>query len=150
VCSSDGSKWELLLYDLLDKEQLIELYAVEAFSLAKPTHPLTQNGVLVHPEKKRWDVTVVVPGGLLIEMHGEGHSSRLLTKANNIDCSLAERHLRDWLYARAAMEQGWSVLWLWVNEDVACDSAEQSVWAQQLQQAVVHVQAKGLPQLFGA
>lgn len=106
VCSSGGSKWERLLYDLLDKEQLIQLYAVEAFSLAKPTHPMTQNGVLVHPEKKRWDVTVVVPGDLLIEMHGEGHSSRLLTKANNTDCNLAERHLRDWLYAVAAMEQG--------------------------------------------
>jgi len=150
VCSSGGSKWERLLYDSLDKEELIELYAVEAFSLAKPAYPTMQDGVVVHPEKKRWDVTVVVPGGLLIEMHGEGHHSRLLTKANSPDHSLADRQLRDWLYAMAAMEQGWSVLWLWVNEDVTCDSTQVSMWAQQLQKAVVHVQAKGLPQLFGA
>jgi hypothetical protein len=42
------------------------------------------------------------------------------------------------------------VLWVWVNEDVTCDCTQVSVWAQQLLKAVVHVQAKGLPQVFGA
>ena len=139
-----------MLYDLLDKEDLIELYAVEAFSLSKPVGAVTQGGVVVHPEKKRWDATVVVPGGLLIEMQGEGHSSRLVTKANNTDNSLAERHLKEWLYVQVALEQQWSVLWLWVNEDISSDSMQASVWAQQLHKVVLHVQAKGLPQLFGA
>ena len=150
VCRGGGSKWERMLYDLLDKEDLIELYAVEAFSLSKPVGAVTQGGVVVHPEKKRWDATVVVPGGLLIEMQGEGHGSRLVTKANNTDNSLAERHLKDWLYVQVALEQQWSVLWLWVNEDISSDSVQASVWAQQLHKAVLHVQAKGLPQLFGA
>ena len=150
VCSGGGSKWECMLYELLDDEELIQLYAVEAHSLAKPKEPVMQEGVVVHPDKKRWDVTVVVPGGLLIEMHGEGHSSRLVSKANNTDYNLAERQLKDWLYVVTAMEQGWSVLWLWVNENITSDSTQVSLWAQQLKKAVTHVQAQGLPQLFGA
>lgn len=109
-----------------------------------------QKGVQVHPARKRWDVTVVVPGGLLIEMQGEGHSSRLVSKANNTDTSLGQRWLKDWMYAEAAMKQSWSVLWLWVHEDIECDSAQVSLWADQLHRAVVHVQAKGPPQLFSA
>lgn len=148
VCSGGGSKWERLLYDLLDKEELIELYAVEAFSLAKPEQAVVQQGVQVHPEKKPWDVAVVVPGRLLIEMQREGHCSRLVAKANNTDSSLGERLLKDWLYAQAAQDQGWSVLWLWVNEDIKQDSTQVSLWAAQLHQAVMHVQANGSPQVF--
>jgi hypothetical protein len=150
VCLGGGSKWEHLLYDLLDKEELVELYAVEAFSLSKPAQPVMQEGVVVHPEEKRWDVTLVVPGGLLIEMHGEGHNTRLLSKANNTDSSLAERRLKDWLYAQTALDQGWSVLWLWVHEGITSDSSQVGNWAKLLHKAVLHVQAQGAPQLFGA
>jgi hypothetical protein len=150
VCDGGGSSWECLLYELLDKEQLIELYATEACSLSKLAHPVVQDGVRVHPEMKRWDVVTAAPSGLLIEMQGEGHSSRLVSKANNTDSSMAKRQRRDWLYAQTAIGQGWSVLWLWVDEHITSRSAQAAIWAAQLTRAVAHVKAKGAPQLFVA
>lgn len=150
VCSTKGSSWEKVLYDLCEAEQLIELYAVEAHSLHKPEHAVESEGVPVCPESKPWDVAVAVPGGLLIEMQGQGHSTRLVTKANNTDSSLAERRLKDWLYAQEAIRQGWSVLWLWVDEDISSNEALAALWAKQLHRAVVHVKNEGAPQLFVA
>jgi hypothetical protein len=150
VCSRHGSSWEKVLYDLCDAEQLIELYAVEAHSLDKPQHAVESEGVIVFPEKKRWDVAVAVPGKLLIEMQGQGHSSRLVTEAKNTDSSLAERRLKDWLYAQEALRQGWSVLWLWVDEDISSNEALAALWAKQLHRAVAHVKNRGAPQLIVA
>ena len=150
VCAGKGSSWERVLYELCDAEQLIELYAVEAHSLNKPAQVVERDGVRVWPEAKRWDVTVAMPGGLLIEMQGQGHSSRLLTKANNTDSSLAERHAKDWLYAQEALRQGWSVLWLWVDEAVSSREIQAARWAQQLKRAVAHVKGGGAAQMFVA
>ena len=150
VCGSKGSSWERVLYDLCDAEQLIELFAVEAHSLNKPEHAVESEGVTVCPASKRWDVTVAVPRGLLVEMQGQGHSSRLLTKANNTDSSLAERRLKDWLYAEEAMRQGWSVLWLWVDEEISNKATLAALWAEQLHRAVAHVKSEGAPTLFVA
>ena len=88
--------------------------------------------------------------GLLIEMQGQGHSTRPVTKANSTEGSLAERKQRDWLYAEEAMRQGWSVLWLWVDEAVTSRDAQAALWAQQLQRAMAHVKARHAPQLFVA
>lgn len=102
------------------------------------------------PESKRWDVAVARPEGLLIEMQGEGHSSRLVAKANNTDSSLAERQLKDSLYAEEAMRQGWSVLWLWVDGRITCPRQQAQQWAAQLKRAMVHVTQRGTPELFDA
>ena len=150
VCGTQGSSWERVLYNLCDAEQLIELYAVEAHSLGKPEHDVECEGVTVCPASKRWDVAVAAPGGLLIEMQGQGHSTRLLTKAKNTDSSLAERRAKDWLYAQEALRQGFSVLWLWVNEDIRRNAALAALWAEQLHRAVAHVKGGGAPQLFAA
>ena len=93
---------------------------------------------------------IAAPGGLLIEMQGQGHSTRLLTKANNTDSSLAERKLKDWLYAQEALRQGWSVLWLWVDECISSPRAQAALWAKQLHRAVAHVKGGGCAQLFCA
>lgn len=135
---------------MLDNEQLIERYAVEACSLAKPAQPVMCQSVLLHPHMKRWDALVAAPSGLLIEMHGEGHSSRLVCKANKTDSTMVERQLKDWLYAEEAMRQGWSVLWLWVDERITCPRAQAAIWATQLRKAVAYVKANGAPQLFVA
>ena len=150
VCSGEGSKWEQHLYCTLDKEDSVVLYAVEACSVAKPAEPIMCDNVRVHPEKKRWDATIVAPSGLLIEMQGEGHSSKLVSKANNTDSTMAERQLKDWLYADAAMQQGWSVLWLCVDESITSQDAQAARWAAQLRNAVAHVKGGGTPQLFVA
>jgi hypothetical protein len=128
-----------MLYQLCDAEELIELYAVEAHSLDKSATPVECEGVRVCPESKPWDVTVARPEGLSIKMQGVGHSSRLLTKANNTDSSLAERQLQDSLYAEEAIGQGWSVLWLWVDERISCPRQQAQQWAAQLKRAMVHV-----------
>lgn len=150
VCAGKGSSWESVLYGLCDAEPLIELYAVEAHSLNEPAHVVERDGVRVWPQAKPWDVALATPGGLLIEMQGQGHSSRLLTKANNTDSSLAERHAKDWLYAEEAIRQGWSVLWLWVDETVRSRQIQAARWAQQLTRAVAHVKGGGCAQLFCA
>lgn len=150
VCGGKGSSWERVLYELCDAEPLIELYAVEAHSLNKPAKPVEHGGVRVYPEAKRWDVTLAVPRGLLIEMQGQDHGSRLLTKANNTDSSLADRQAKDWLYAQEALRQGWSVLWLWVDEVISDHRTQAARWAQQLTRAVAHVKGGGSAQLFVA
>jgi hypothetical protein len=148
VCGGHGSGWERVLYELCDAEQLVQLYAAEAHSLDKPAKPFESEGVRVCPEAKRWDVAVAAPEGLLIEMQGEGHSSRLVAKPNSTDSSLAERRLKDWLYAQEAIRQGWSVLWLWVDERSTNRTALADLWTAQLRHAVAHVKAGGPPQLF--
>ena len=148
MCAQGGSGWERELYALCDAEQLIVEYALEAYRLKKPAQPVTRNGVIVCPEQQAWDVATANPAGLLIEMQGQGHISRLVTKGNNIDSSLVERQLRDQLYAEAAMEQGMSVLWLWVDESITCRRAQVARWAAQLKVAVQHVAAGAAPQLF--
>jgi len=150
VCVGKGSSWERVLYELCDAEPLIELYAVEAHSLNKPAQPVERDGVRVWPESKRWDVALAVPAGLLIEMQGQGHSTRLLTKAKNTYSSMADRQLKDWLYAQEAIRQGWSVLWLWVDKGVSSTQTQAALWSQQLTRAVAHVKGGGTPQLFVA
>lgn len=148
VCAKQGSAWERVLYALCDAEPLILEYATEAFVLNKHDRPVTNMGVTVCPEKKAWDVVLAAPSGLLIEMHGEGHISRLLTKANNTDNSMAIRQLKDELYAQAAMAQGKSLLWLCVDEGIKSRKAQRARWAAQLAKAVCRVRGGGTPQLF--
>lgn len=150
VCKGQGSKWEKVLYKLLDEMDEIEVYAVEACSLDKPEEAVKHNGVEVHPAKKRWDATLVLPGKLLIEMQGQGHIDRLVTKSNNTDSSLDERHWKDCLYAETAKHQGWSVLWMCVDETITSLDAQVAKWAAGLKEALEHVRAKGEPELFVA
>ena len=149
VCGRKGSSWERVVYDLCDAEQLIELFAVEAHSLNKPEHAVEYEGVTLCTASKRWDVLLQCPWPL-IEMQGQGHSSILFTKANNSNSSLAERRLKDRLYAEEALRQGWSVVWLWVDEDISTKSTLAALWAEQLHRAVAHVKSEGAPTLFVA
>ena len=110
VCGGRGSKPERVLYAVADAEVLVEQYAVEACSLSKRGAVRVCEGIEVHPSRKRWDLTVVTPAGLLVEVMGQGHSSRLVTKPNNTDDSISTRQRRDYAYAQAAVAQGWSVL----------------------------------------
>jgi hypothetical protein len=119
ACSRKGSSWHRVLYDLCDAEQLVELCAVEAHSLDKPEHAVEYAGLIVCTASKCWDAAVAAPGGLVIRMRGQGRSTKLLTKANNCNTSLAERSPKDQLYAQRVPRQGWRELWWWV---VACIS----------------------------
>jgi hypothetical protein len=51
-------------------------------------------------------------------------------------------------YAQAAVEHGWSVLWLWVEEDDPNFSRSAKKWAAQLREALMYVTGGGKPMLF--
>ena len=148
VCGGRGSKPERVLYAAADAEVLVEQYAVEACSLSKRGAVRVCEGIEVHPSRKRWDLTVVTPAGLLVEVMGQGHSSRLVTKPNNTDDSIGTRQLKDLAYTKAAVGKGWSVLWLWVEDDDPSFSRSSKVWAAQLREALMYVIGGGKPMLF--
>lgn len=148
VCDGKGSEPEQALYAVADAEELIELYAVEACSIVKAGCVEVCDTIQVYPSRKRWDLTVVTPHGLLVEVMGQGHRSRLVTKLNNTDDSISTRQRKDFAYADAAIKQGWSVLWLWVeNDDPSCRRIAKK-WAAQLREALMYVVDQGKPRLF--
>jgi len=148
VCSSRGSGPESVLYALADAEVLVELYAVEACSLPRMGGVDAGEGILVYPSRKRWDLATVTPHGLLVEVMGQGHSNMLVTKPNNTDDSIGTRQLKDLAYTKAAVGKGWSVLWLWVEDDDPSFSRSSKVWAAQLREALMYVIGGGKPMLF--
>lgn len=148
VCKGQGSKPERLLYELLDKEECVQLYAVESFSLVQKAQVSLQDGTVICPNLKRWDVTTLQPPGLLVEVQGEGHSSKLVTRRNNTDDTITNRQLKDIGYAEAAQREGWSVLWLWWDEGCTKPHTLAEKWAAELRKAVEHVVAGGKPELF--
>jgi hypothetical protein len=137
-----------VLYALADAEVLVELYAVEACSLPRMGGVDAGEGVVVYPSRKRWDLATVTPHGLLVEVMGQGHSSNLVTKPNTTDDSMDTRQLKDLAYAKAAVDKGWSVLWLWVEDDDPSFSRSSKVWAAQLKEALMYVIGGGKPMLF--
>lgn len=149
MCDSrQPSSHEQDLYDLCAEENCIELFAAEGYCLHKG-EPLQfgHNDVLC-PSKKPWDVVIAKPHGLLIEMQGQGHSSKLMTKHNNKDSSIDEKQDRDMAYAQEAVRQGWSVLWLWVDDYHHELHGRRTVWAAQIRQAMAHVVSGQKPKLF--
>jgi hypothetical protein len=148
VCSGKGSRPEKVLYAVADAEELVRQYAVEACSLSKQGGVEVCESTIIYPSRKRWDLSVLAPHGLLVEVMGQGHSSRLVTKPNNTDDSISTRQRKDYAYAQAAVEQGWSVLWVWVEEDDPCFTRTRKQWAAQLREALEYVIAEGDPKLF--
>lgn len=148
VCMGRGSGPERVLYDVADAEQLLELYAVEACSLSKQEGVRLSDGTVIYPSRKRWDLATVTPHGLLVEVMGQGHSSRPVTKPNNTDDSISTRQLLDYGYAEAAVKQGWTVLWLWVDEGHSSFSRTFEKWAALLREALMYVRAGNKPKLF--
>jgi hypothetical protein len=117
----------------------------------KVIHVLGHEKILVH--NKRWDVTVpavTFKHGLLIEVQGQGHNTRLMNKHKASDSSMAARQLKDEALKKEALTQGWNVLWLVVNEGVKSRKIVQDRWAAKLKQAMAHVVAGGDPMHFQA
>lgn len=115
--SRRGSSWHRVVYDLCDAGHLNELCAVEVHSLDRPAHAVEYVRVSLCKVSQRWRAVFVARGGLATTMHGRRHSTILLTKASICNTSLAERRLKDQLYAQQVRRPGGSVVWWWV---VAC------------------------------
>jgi hypothetical protein len=150
VCAGQGSTYEQLLYALCDTEECIKLYAVEAFSVYDKAELQVCDGTTTHVHRKRWDVMTLDPPNLLIEVQGEGHGKKLVTKANNPDSSMAARVHKNRLYAQAAQRMGYSVLWLCVGDAHKSERALAKQWGAALKHAVAHVGGNMPPQLFTA
>jgi hypothetical protein len=150
MCESLGSSsYEEVLYELCVEQSLIKLFAAEAYCLHGRQPLRLGHNDWVHPSRKPWDVVVADPHGLLIEMHGEGHSSKVLTKSNNKDTSISDQQNRDLANAQEAVKQGWSVLWLWVDGWRVEPHSRRAAWKQQLRLAMEHVGGGGEAQHFG-
>ena len=148
VCARKGSGPEQAMHKLLEAEQQVELFAVEACALSSPRLLETAAGGTLHVGRKRWDAVLLAPANLLIEVQGEQHHSKLCTRAHNLDADLADRLDKDQRLAAAAQAAGFSVLWLCVGEAHETRRARAARWAASLRQAVMHVQAHKPPTLF--
>lgn len=146
VCTRQGSSHEKLLYELLDTEQLVQLYAVETHGIGQQQQLHVADGSTLNLHRHRWDGMTLTPPSLLIEVHGEQHSSKVDTRANNHDETVAIRSDKDHKLAASAMAAGFSVLWLHVGKE----QGRQARWASTLRVALRHVTAQGRPVLFSA
>jgi hypothetical protein len=146
--SNDPSSYEGCLYGLCAEEDSIQLFAAEAYCLHGLNPIKFGHSCWLCPNKKPWDVVVAKPHGLLIEMQGEGHSSKPMTKQNNKDSSTSEQQDRDMAYAHEAVRQGWSVLWLWVDDYRHDLHGREAFWTAQLKLAMAHVMSGEAPKLF--
>lgn len=147
VCSGKGSAHERVLYECLAKEPLIGCFAVEAHATISNQQLLMRDGSVLQPSLHRWDAVTLVPPNLLIEVHGEQHTSKLDMRSHNRDSSLCARAEKDHKLAAAARTDGFSVLWLHVDGG-ASERARAQQWAEQLRAAAVHVHAGHPPRLF--
>lgn len=148
VCKGEGSQPEKLLYGVLDAMDVVKLYAVESYSLVRKDKVCLEDGTVLHPNLKRWDAAILQGYGLLVEVQGEGHSSKLVTKANSTEDTISDRQLKDRGYAEAAVREGWSVLWVWVDDTCPTPRKRAAKWEDQLGKALSHVLSGGKPQLF--
>jgi hypothetical protein len=145
-----SSSYEKLVYRLCDAEKSIKTYAVEACAVSEPGEREVCDGTFARVSKKPWDVMVLEPANLLIEIQGEGHSTKLVTEQNASDTSMAARRHRDELYAEAAVRAGFSVLWLEVPGVKTSMRAMSKAWAAQLKKAVAYVKGSNPPKLMKA
>lgn len=107
MCSCKGSQHERIAYAILDQLPCIKHYAVEVYA----DRDVRELAARHHPTSKHaWDVMVAPPYKVLIEVHGEQHTSKLDTRSNSIDSCLSSRATRDHALAAAAVEAGYSVM----------------------------------------
>ena len=138
------------MHALLDAEPLVKRYAVQAHPLSGVVTVQTKSGsVEVDLSGHPWDVYVVDPPNLLIEVQGEGHSDRLVTKRKNPDHTLKERWARDEALAKAAQGAGFSILQVYAG-GAGTKSKAPATWKAELRKALLHVKAGNAPKLFVA
>lgn len=143
VCKGEGSSHEKLLYELMDNEEQIGLYVVESHWITSTVETDETTGQTLDVGRHMWDAVTLRPPSLVIEVQGEGHRSKLITKPKNPEGSLAERVHRDDVLAAAAQAAGFSIVVLYADDSLSREALA-AKWAQALHEAVVHV-AAGLP-----
>ena len=141
VCAGKGSSLEQLAYRILDQHKAIEAYAVEAYAVAGT---LEHEGAQLNVNRHSWDVVTLQPPNLLLEVQGQQHSTKLLTKAKCRDSSLISRSSRDRALAAAAADAGFHVLWLTPGKE----RGRKARWTRAIQVVLQHMQAQDTPKLY--
>lgn len=141
VCAGQGSSLEQLAYKILDQSTAVGAFAVEAYAVSGQVQ---HEGQLLQVNRHAWDVVLLQPAGLLIEVQGEQHSSKLMTKRNCQDSSLSSRISRDHALAAAALEAEFCVLWLSPGKE----RNRKARWTRAIKLALQHLQEKKQCKLF--
>lgn len=138
VCKGKGSSYEREAYAALDESTLITAWAAEAYVVQET---VVHEWEEVNASRHSYDIAVLEPGKVLVEVQGEQHSSKLNTQANNADASLADRVGRDAALAAAAKAAGYSVVWLRV-EAAHTQTNRRQQWRGTIERAVRYMQVK--------
>lgn len=109
VCEGKGSSYEQEAYKACNQLKCIKAWAVEAYALHGQ---IEHQGEVLDLGRHSWDIMVVKPAGVLIEVQGEQHISKLNTQPKSHDTSLDLRASRDYVLAAAAQHAGFNVVWL--------------------------------------
>jgi hypothetical protein len=144
VCEGKGSSYELEAYAACDESPVITAWAVEAYAVQQTGE---HERVEVYAGRHSYDIIVLEPGKVIVEVQGEQHSSKLNTQANNADASLADRVSRDKALRAAAKAAGFSVVWLNVEAaHTQTDRGQQ--WRETIERAVHYMANEGNPTDF--
>lgn len=138
-----GSSHEQVAYKVFDSSQYIQQYAVEAYTLKGQ---YICNGQTKDLGQHPWDIATAPPLKILAEVQGEQHDSKQYTQENNLEEDLSDRSAKDKALAAAAVERGYSVLWLQCEPKYG----RKKRWAKLLQQAVQDAEAGMQPKLYAA
>lgn len=138
-----GSSHEQVAYRVFDSCKYIQEYAVEAYALQGQ---YMCNGQTKELGRHAWDIITAPPLKILAEVQGEQHVSKKNTQEHNNEEELADRAAKDKALAAAAVDQGYSVLWLQCTPKYG----RKKRWAELLQQAIQDALSGVQPKLYQA
>lgn len=116
ICKADNnavSRYAREAYTMCDGTKEILAWAVEVHAVQGT---ICVEGVGQSLGKKAWDILIVDPPGILIEVQGEQHSSKLNAMPNSTHISLTSVAGFDEKCALAAVGAGYTVVWLLLRE----------------------------------
>lgn len=144
ICEGKGSSYELEAYAACDDSTVITAYAAEAYAVQET---VGFEGGELYAGRHSYDIIVLEPGKVIVEVQGEQHSSKLNTQANSADASLANRVSRDNALREAAKAAGFSVVWLNV-EAAHTQTDRRQQWRKTIEDAVLYMADKGTARDF--
>lgn len=145
IHAGKGSAAAKEFYAIADKEPLLLLYAVEVAAIPKKIQlSIPGSRHKLHLNKKPWDFVSLKPPNLLVEVQGEGHTHKQDNRLRNNGDTLEVRQSKDSRLAKAAMKEGFTVLWLYPGDK----HGRRARWSEALRRALQHVRADNKPKLF--
>lgn len=135
VCTAGNkaaSRYAREVYSMCDASTAILAWAAEVHAMQGT---ICVQGLGRNLGKKAWDVLTIDPPGILIEVQGEQHSSKLNTMPNNTHSSWASVAGFDAQCAQAAVRAGYTVVWLQLREGES-DTHRRLRWKALIEKAI--------------